>query len=36
MDIMKEHDDYTKSLRSWKTARCLYYGWDTLKDHAEL
>lgn len=35
MDIMKEHDDYTKSLRSWKTARCLYYGGDTLKDNAE-
>ena len=36
MDILKEHEEYTKSLRSWRTARCLYYGGDTLKDNAEL
>jgi hypothetical protein len=36
MDILTEHRDYAKGLRSWKTARCLYYGGETIKQNAEV
>jgi hypothetical protein len=36
MELLSEHTDYTKQLHMWKTARCLYYGGEMLKENAEL